>query len=406
MKRLLVSTTALVSIVASSAFADASKLDIKVNGLVNFEYGVRNQKADYKKNANVSANQKNSAFNNNARVSVSAIAQADAGFKYGAVAGLMTSAQQRAGKDNSTTDNTYIFVDSSLGRVEVGSNYSASKTMGITGGSVARGTGGVTGDWDSFVSWGSFSETTIPSASSTQNDFYNSTSLLSDKYSAAGNNSEATNKITYYTPQVAGFQLGVSYAPDSNVTGDKAPSNTSTNRTLKNLVNAGLTYNNTFDQITLGVSAVGSTGTVKKATTANATRHNFQSYAFGSSLSYSAFSVSGNWGTANKKFFTYDDKLNTGLLGDAKISKNVTFWSSAVAYVQGPFGVSANYYSSQSASKNKFNAWALSADYSLAPGITPYVEFVQFQAKPNKTLNATATKNKGNVFLVGTALSF
>jgi len=395
MKRLLVSTTALVSIFASSAFADASKLDIKVNGLVNFEYGVRNQKAPYKQ-TNLTQNQKNSAFNNNARVSVSAMAQADAGFKYGAVAGLMTSANQRGGKDNSTTDNTYIFVESSLGRVEVGSNYSASKTMGITGGSVARGTGGVTGDWDSFANIDEKNDT----------GFYNSTSLLGDSFKVSSTNSEVTNKITYYTPQVAGFQLGVSYSPDNTVNGNTGVANVDpSKKDIKNLFNAGLTYNQTFDQITLGVSAIGSTGSVKKGTTATARKHNYQGYAFGSSLSYAGFSVSGNWGTNIKKYYTIDG-ANANSIGGSNVTKDVKFWSTAVAYVQGPFGVSANYYNSQSASKHKLNAWALSADYSLAPGITPYAEFVQFQGKYNKTLNVTATKNKGNVFLVGTALSF
>jgi predicted porin len=107
-----------------------------------------------------------------------------------------------------------------------------------------------------------------------------------------------------------------------------------------------------------------------------------------------------------KKFFTYDGQTTENTLGNKNNTKAPTFWSTAVAYVQGPFGVSAGYYSSQSSNKNKLNVWSLSADYSLAPGITPYAEFTQFVAKANKTQYPNVTKNKGNVFLVGTALSF
>lgn len=421
MKKLLVSTTALVSIMASSAFADIDKkLDVKLNGNVNIEYGARSQKAGYRSQS-LTKNQKNSGFNNGARVSVSATAKADAGYTYGAVAGLMVSGPQKTGKDSSTTDNTYIFLESSLGRVEIGSNYSASKTMGISGGTVARATGGATGDWDNFFGW-DYDDAQGNTYSITENAnnnnitktnkiFYTSTSLIGDAYGSA-TTSEQTNKFTYYTPKISGFQLGLSYTPDSdrNANGSFSDENPG-RRTLKNLLNAGLTYSNTFDQITLGLSAIGSTGKAPKKNKNSAINHNYQGYAFGGSLAYSAFSVSGNWGTMSKKFFTYDNRLNSGELGDANITKAPKFWSASVAYVQGPFGISASYYNSKSQNKNKFNAWSVGADYSLAPGITSYAEFTQANAKINPSLKsagnaAPSVKNKGNVFIVGTTLSF
>jgi len=444
MKKILATTTAFVSILAGSAFADdATKFDLKMHGLATVEYGVRSQKGPYtatiKQGATdpsgnaitsaadsdvpqgLSTNQKNSAFYNQARFSVEATAKADAGFTYGGVIGLATNANPSTGKNSSTTDNTYAFIESSTGRVEVGSNYSASKTMALSGGTVARGSGGAAGgDWDNFISKNyvdpvtgkvvGFTETTDSSdtISKTSKAFLTSNGLIGDSYNS-GPNSEQANRITYYTPVVSGFQLGASYTPDTdNTSGQLGKSYVALNpgtRTLKNAFNLGLKYTHDFEQVSIGLSAVGVSGKVSKNETDTTKNHDLTGGSVGGLISYGSFSASGNYGYMNKKFFTYDDAASVGTALDPKIAKNATFYSGALAYVQGPFGVSLTYYASENYNKNKFNAYGLSADYQLAPGMKTYAEYVNFAMKPN-ALSGTTVQNKGNVFLVGTQFAF
>ncbi len=438
MKKILAGTTAFISIMAGSAFAqDESKFNLKMHGLATVEYGMRKQKSAYTRNipketpvingvnsgdkelsGSLSTNKKNSAFYNEARFSVEASAMADAGFTYGGVIGLATTAKAQGGKNSSTNDNTYAFVESSMGRVEVGSNYSASKTMGFSGGTVARGTGGATGDYDNFITTNFYdaknnkaliieqNNLTTNVVSKTTPSFLTGNGLMGDAYRASGS-SEQPNRITYYTPMVAGLQLGVTYTPDSDKLGSGKAylESYSTTRTMKDLVNVGLKYTQDFDQITLGLSAIGAMGTVKKNETDIKTNHNFTGYSLGGLASYGSFSLSGNWGTMNKKFFTYDDAA-VGTAEHAQTAKTPTFYSAAVSYVQGPFGVSVNYYNSTNYNKNKYTAYGVSADYQLAPGMSTFAEYVHFNAKPDAKLTGVTTKNVGNVFLVGTSFSF
>ena len=75
------------------------------------EYGNRKQKNGYNSTP-LSLSNKNSKINHNARVYLNAQNMADAGFKYGANVGLLTTAQVRTNKDSNSLDLTYLFLES------------------------------------------------------------------------------------------------------------------------------------------------------------------------------------------------------------------------------------------------------------------------------------------------------
>jgi hypothetical protein len=405
MKNLLIAT-ALVSIAAGSAFAETPAVgpNVKVGGIVGFQVGGRHQKAPYRMgdNAHVTQNQKNWAFNHDARVYVSADAMADAGFKYGAVAGLKTKAQARTGKDSNDLDNTYLFVETNMGRVEAGSNYSAARAMKIDAGSFARGPGGISGDYTNFVNTNWY-QADANSTAQEVGPFVLLPRLLGDYNNVNGTNTEQSRKVTFYSPRMSGLQLGVSYTLDSANVGDRAALN-SANATLsprqaKNIWSGGLNYSTQYDQVAVNLSAVGEMGKGIRAT-GETVKHNLKGYELGGSLTYAGFTAGGSWGTSNKKFFNTATTLNAN-------NKDVKYWDAGLAYVQGPVGVSVNYLNSNF-QNNKAKVWSVSADYQLAPGMSPYVEVTNFELRSNASdaKGVKLPKNKGQAYLVGTQLRF
>jgi hypothetical protein len=384
MKKLLIGTTALVSIMAGAAFADtpAAGPNVKVGGVVEFQYGSRHQKQQYKLPTST-ANQKSMKFNNDARVFVKADAMADAGFKYGAVATLATTAQSRMDKDSNDMENTYVFLETNLGRLEAGSNYGAARTTRVDASSFARASGGIGGDWMNFVNL------TAPTGDTSY--YLTSPGLLGD--ANYNNAKESTRKVTFYTPRMSGFQVGLSYTPDTVNTGDGLNNSALYPRQVKNQMSGGLSYSNQFDQVAINLSAVGEMGTGTK-TALETTKHNLKGWEVGGSASVAGFTAGGSWGTSNKKFNTAPAL--------AANNKNVKYWDAGVSYVNGPVGVSLGYFNSNY-QNNKAKVWSLGLDYQLAPGMLPYVEATSFDLRSN---NTTLTKNRGNVYLVGTQLRF
>jgi outer membrane protein OmpU len=392
MKKLLIGTTALVSILSGAALADtvtsATGPSVKVGGFVNFQFGSLHHKGVH---PNVTPNQKNNMFNNTSRIAVSADGMADAGFKYGANVNLVTSAQSRTGFDSANTDLTYIYVESNAGRIELGSNYSAAKAMRTDAGSFARGTGGASaGDWTNYAT------------GFTTGNWMTNANLVSDnQFTGAfdGTNAERSRKITYYTARYSGFQVGVSYALDSSNTGDSfnktgfGLGSSTTPRSIKDHWTAGITYSNQYDQVTVNGSLVGEMGKGQLMAT-DMHKHNLKGWDAGASVSYAGFTVGGSYGSSSKKFAHVEHVT----LND----RDVKYWTAGAAYVQGPVGVSVNYLHS-TFQHNKLAAWGVSADYALAPGMLPYVEATWYKGTPAAT---PAVKNKGQVYIVGTQFRF
>lgn len=418
MKKLLITTTALVSMVSFAAFAEGEdkKLDVKLGGVLNLELGGSKQSKDYMEN--VTPLQKNFGMYGDARVSAKVEGVHDAGFKYGGVVALKVNAIQRNSKDSKTFDNTYAYLDTAFGRVEVGSNYSASRNMRVSGGSLARGTGGATGDYTNFIA----------GPLSYKGDGYKlSGGLLSDSIVYA-NSSGNGLKTTVYTPRVYGLQFGLSYTPDTLRTGfgnagasDKAYNGfADRTRGVKNLFNAGLNYNDQFGDVGVRGSVVGEYGKGQVFTAVQGaeddTKTTLRGYEVGAAVSYAGFSVGGSYGNSSYKFYKqivksdenggYQDSLGHqfALETDSGATKNPTYFDVAVSYEYGPFGASVNYLQSKFFGQ-KSQVTGVAFDYALAPGMLTYAEFAHY--KLDKDMNDKSNKvNKGNAYFVGTQLTF
>ncbi|MFN7038299.1 MAG: porin [Alphaproteobacteria bacterium] len=392
MKKNLLASTAILLFTSFSALADGPTASL--TGLFETEFGARDQKKAYN-TINLSPNQKNMTTHTGANISAKVSGKADAGFTYGAVTTLQTTTEYTG----TSAQRSYIFLESDLGRVEFGSNLSAARQMRVSAGTIARGSGGVDGNFGFY-------------ANLNMDGLLFKTNLNNYMDSISSGYSEDTRKITYFTPKIAGLQAGLSYTPDTTVNGTGIEYNAlgDFGRHIKDNISLGLKYDNNFNDLNIILSATGEFGKTAYNFSSPAIdkgKHNLTSWMFGAQAAHSGFSIAGSYGNISKKIFRYG-YVNENSSIQTPLSKDMKTWTAGIAYSKDDLGVSITYLGSEvplyNYGKNSFDNLALSVDYKIAPGILPYVEVLTFKQKAAKNLNRPT--NKGNIFMLGSQFTF
>lgn len=431
MKQLL-TTSVLASFISGSAYA--ATLNVKVGGMLDFQAGTRSQTNRYGNDVAggfgslVSLNNKRLRFDNTAHLFVKAEGRADNGLVYGAVVRITPTVTldklEHSKKYNRKTERTYMYLESKVGRFEMGSNYSAGETMKIGAESLAAATGGISGDWQKYVNLNLKSVQTDlttttnatyggQAATPKYETFILEPNLLSDYEVKLTSDNEKARKITYFTARNYGFQFGISYTPDSSNRGHNGRFALGTGATdtilrgtflgfqkdRKNELNGGIQYMKQFhNHMVLSAALTGDYANGKSDMTTMGSRKALRSYNAGAKLDYAGFSVAGSYGSWGRSL---SDKTVAAL----QLDKSSTYWTAGVAYSQGPARVSLTYLNSK-IDRNKFRNYALGADYLLAPGMLPYAEVVSFKQKPFLGAGEGTPKNRGTVYMIGTELRF
>ena len=100
-------------------------------------------------------------------------------------------------------------------------------------------------------------------------------------------------KIIYFTPRLAGFQAGLSFAPENTeLSGDETYSDAISGQALtyENIFEAGLTWEYGFNGVDLGASFVYVTGEE------NGAANDLDDWALGASVGFAGFTVGGAYG--------------------------------------------------------------------------------------------------------------
>lgn len=401
MKKVLLATTVL-SFAAGSAFAAGPT--VTIGGSADVQVGVASQDSAYTTTANTGETQytRDTHSRTNTKINVKVDGRTDSGLGYGANIELSADVNQN---DNTSANNNanrgLVYVQSALGRVEAGPTGSAGEALGVGASTLARGTGGIAGDFYHYVDLdGNTGGTTVSDTyvflpglptSAFPGTIDNGASTANQRTNLA-----TANKISYYSPRISGVQLGVSYTPDleERGTANGFSGNGNGNATsIKDIWNAGLNYQGQFQGVGVEAAATGEWGSNESTT-----RDDLRAYSLGVNVSYMGFTVGGSW--ADVPQFGQTKANNT----DAR------YWTLGGAYEFGPFGASVTYLNSRvnndgsaTAPNKDFNNTVVSADYQLAPGLVPYVEVAFFNTDDN---TAASADNSGNVFLVGTELTF
>lgn len=421
MKKILLGTTTLVGAVglfAGAALAETPK--VTVGGYANFEAGYTSQDLDNPNNqpsGGTVVRQRPQAFRDDTMIAFKIDGKNDSGLGYGGEINLLADTSADVQGRGANASKTVVYMDGGWGRFELGSNVGADGTMKVDAASIARATGGINGDWNYFANAADqfLAQAALPLQYGALDSRPAGSGVTVGSVNYTGNHTEENlNKITYYTPRFAGFQMGVSYVPDSVNRGQgyagtsfnlNGPDRARLAGTVDNVFTGGLSYDNKFGDVGFAAAATGEWG--RAATTQY---NDLAAWNAGAKLSYMGFSLAGSYG-------------DWGHSQTAKLdrSKSTSYWTAGGAYEYGPFGASVTYLSSQfdcgtniapaagntancvGTGKNDFHNVSGGIDYKLAPGLTPYAELTYFNMDDSKFRQ---NDNRGYVGIIGTQLNF
>lgn len=397
MKKFLLGTTALISAATIASAAQAAGPDVTVGGFIDFQASSADADTGFKTTAGNRSLDRDTHFQNDTEVHILVDGKADNGLGYGAVIELEADVDggtledgsiDSSGRGDGNADKTYIYLESSAGRIEGGNNVGAGNALSVGAENIARATGGIKGDFHRYVDVGQddsggFTTPTLlfVPALPTEVDMTAGAAGLLDQ--------EEANKLTYFTPRISGFQAGASYTIDTGDIGSAALLSGEANTDqYENVWNIGANYEGDFDGIGVRVGVTGEFGDAETTAT-----QDIAGWQAGAEVSFEGFSIAGSYGNN-------DDSRQVAS------TTEIDYWTAGAAYETGPFGISVTYLDSNTdhaTIDGEFTNLVFGADYSLAPGLTPYVEAAFFDAEGAGTANQ---KNDGNVILVGTQLNF
>jgi outer membrane protein OmpU len=438
MKRILLCTTALAGLVASSAFA--GDLDVTMSGNSKFEAGTRQYNNNNSAKYPLTANQNSSAFFSTSKVSLSVVGKSDA-LTYGATIRLQVATNQANGTDReSRMDRSHIFLDSDFGSVQLGANVAASKLAQVTASDIASATGGVDGDYPRYLSqnvtWDNQTPNRDPSVPTTLGMFNRDLLVLCvDTLSNRKDGvTESADKITYISPRVEGTQLLVSYVPDLSNGGNSVGNGdlfgvngtnpyylSAANRVrVRNLWSFGLNYKNTFDEVNVELAATGDMGRSREVdgNQLNGTAYaqgneldvrNLKTYTVGGLVGMRGFSAALSYSHDGNSAVPYETTV-TNVAGSSVTVYSQDFksswWTSGVAYANGPMSTSLTYLSGKKGYTDynmKSKVVSLGADYEVAPGFKPFAEVTYAKYNGN---NDNLDSVKATVLILGTRVKF
>jgi outer membrane protein OmpU len=313
MKKLLMGATALAMVGATGAAAQEWNLDLGGFAIAGVGYvdGTSAQESDV-------------AIVNNAEIIFNFSLVADNGLTFG------FKAEMEANGQSNNADEYVAFISGSFGRLEVGAEDGAHDRL------------------RTFAAGG----TTFTSAADEAGFLFDYSTSVSPAraFGNVGADTGDALKVTYFTPRVAGFQAGVSYA-----NGLEGPISNNAALLTDDLeaFELGANYRNTFGEFSVELGG-GYTGYLNQSVgTDNA-------YSIGGKVGFAGFSFGAMYG--------YTD--NTGGITD------VEGFAVGAGYATGPWAFGLQYaQTTRGNGVNQFGAedgdYGISAgvDYALAPGV-------------------------------------
>ena len=339
MKKILLGSTAIVTagmIMSAPVMAagHAEKMKLKVGGYmeqwVGFTSGDDGVSQDY------------SGFDikSDAEIHFKGSTKLDNGMTIG------VNVQLEASQNGDQIDESYMIVKGSFGEINIGDENSAMYKMHYA-----------PSDYGIGINSGDVTAWNQPLADA-EGDSISKGSSFRAPFGATYIEPEAVNdstKITYYTPRVSGFQLGMSYAPDASQDSNALPNRDAQN---SDYVMVGANFVQKMGGMNIGIS--GGYGT---ATDTNAGADEPEATSFGIKVGMGGISA----GVSYANFSDHGNKDAEGI-------------NAGVAYSAGPMGVSLAYFHGEKDGNNgsaatldghaESDAVHLSVKYAMGPGVT------------------------------------
>jgi len=282
-------------------------------------------------------------------------------------------------------DESYIFIDGAFGRALIGSENSADVIMHMgtpTAGRAYGANGSAAQGWI-------FRPTNVTVIS----DPSGPGCVVSGGTATMGAAGCDQQRVTYFTPRMAGFQFGGSFTPNSNREDANGFDDQRANRTGG--ISAAANFMNNFSGVQVNASAgLTSYGAVDNATAGTANASDYKDYAIGLQVGAAGFMVGGSYRKVD---------LNRAV-------ENGYGWSVGAAYTTGPISLGLSYLSSKTdglaanTNSDKLKQTLFSANYALGPGIDLIGSV--FHIKWDDEGTAAADHNSGTGMVAGIRLTF
>ncbi|MBP2292230.1 porin [Azospirillum rugosum] len=393
MNRYLLAGCAAVALAMGAGAANAqAKFEVKVGGDAYFEAGYVSQDLD--------TNSRSTEFRNRFRVNIIPTAKADNGLEYGGRIRI-----RAANGDRSVdADRAYIFAQGAFGQVRLGVSNSFNDETYITGPMdylpLAL--------YDQVINWlpGNTVSGTALNTNTIGSGGASITTRNSIIWPSLNVDANAT-KVVYFSPRIAGLQLGASYTPrnDSNNTDMNRSKFTSSalasvfqTGIYEDVWEVGANYSNTIAGFTVKASAGYMGGSALRGTGAFATNYNdLTGWQAGAQIGYAGFAVGGSYIDYNRS--------GENSLGFTEGQRNYT---AGIQYTTGPLVVGANYKfgadagSTAVAGSRHLSVYEAGVGYTVAPGLTLQAQYDYVTSK----FEGAQPDDDAHVVLVRSVLAF
>ena len=397
-KLLTVLITTGVSLGALQAMADdaASGPNLKITGILRSLAVGTTQKVRTSKGVQ---------FNTYGNMTLNAGGVANNGLTYGALAVLELD---RAKSEKDRISEAYIYLGSdAIGNFQFGDTNGVSSLMMYDATDVMGGTGGFDGNLEKQVNV------------TRGVDFGQSIGYVN-------NGSSRSTKITYMSPEVSGWQAGLSYTPDTSQYGRVPNTNaldSSGNRITGNApyavnhVEGGLSFTEDVGAYTVGVYVVGALGKAhmpRGLTSTGEYLNPVKAWQFGTLVDYQNYQFGAGYFNNGKSYMRRSTNFT-----------NTHGFNLAMSYGMGPVSLALGYTGTErtvTAGKAKADISSFTVDYSVADGLAVYGEASYFKFRaPDAHIAGTnfvpstdyldrqpsANKdNSGTAFVLGTRINF
>lgn len=388
MKRSLALACAAVALAIGTGSAAAqTKFDLTIGGDAYFQAGFVDQKDD--------ANLRSFEARNRFRFTLTPSAKADNGLEYGARLRVRTDRSATSnGARNTSTDRAYMFAKGFFGTVQAGTINGLSDEYGFIGPNVEGIAGGADNGTLDFLADSGVGGSIAGRATNFRN-------LRSG---------DIATRVVYLTPQFAGFQGGVAYAPrnDNNMNSVNrakfTPGTTGYQDVFHDVVEVGGIYSREVGPVALEASAFYEFGDAAKSSVAGPNFKDLSSWNVGANVGFAGFKVGAMYRNAGKS--GYQSGVPTGGAHDQET------WIVGANYTLGPVILAVNYQSYKDAGDDisdrlnaKLDLYQAGVTYTVAPGLTAGLEYSYFKAKDND-LAPPARNDKGSIVMLDTRLAF
>jgi predicted porin len=192
-------------------------------------------------------------------------------------------------------------------------------------------------------------------------NIYNGASVAGVRGSTFSLLATNANKVSYFTPRLAGFQLGASYTPEVSSNNVKANGLglLASAQQVSEVYEVAANYAGSFGAVDLGLDAFYTSGD------SNVVNASPEEYGFGANIGFSGFTLGGAW-------YNSED-VATAVGGVPVVGNGAEVWTVGLSYATGPWTVGVAYLEGDDDSTvatNRSNSLLqVGGGYSLGSGV-------------------------------------